>query len=227
MSTVVFMHIGSDTLVPRLMVASVRRHNPDFRIVQISDTTSPAIAGVDSVVRRPMSDPHIMLFRMQCFAALPTSGPSWYLDTDMLCNRPLVFEGEPQSNVAVCVREFGKDGIFNHQFSGVDLSEHRGKTVGALYPYIGCATRLDDCNFWIDCLAEMEALDPKYFNWFGDQEAIRRVVDSGRYKVSSLPESIYACPPGREAPGVLPAIFHYKGDRKHLMLARASEEGLF
>jgi hypothetical protein len=144
----------------------------------------------------------------------------------MICNRPLEIEGGGTPQVAVCVREFDPDAVFNHRFRGMDLKEYAGRTLGSLYPYVGCATYLDRSRFWIDCLADMEALDPKFFNWYGDQEAIRNVVNSGRHHVAELPESRYACLPERETPELRPYVNHYKGGRKALMLQRAEQEGL-
>jgi hypothetical protein len=225
MPTIAFMHTGDQIQLPTLMVRSFRRHNPDFRIVQVADPHSPAIAGVDEVARRAMTDRNIMLFRMRCFAALAVEGPTWFLDTDMLCNRPLRLE-EPDTGVAVCLREFGKDAIFNHRFGGMDMDEYAGRTLGSIYPYVGCATYLNGSDFWADCLRDMEGLDPKFFNWYGDQEAIRNVVESGRRVVGRLRESLYACLPEHAAPSADPYIFHYKGQRKPLMLQRAAADGL-
>lgn len=224
MPTIAFMHTGDQIQLPTIMVRSFRAHNPTSRIVQVSDAQSPAIEGVDDVVRRPMTDSNVMLFRMRCFAALPADEPTWFLDTDMLCSRPLKLE-EPDTGVAVCLREFGKDGIFNHRFGGMDMAEYAGRTLGSIYPYVGCTTYLNNSRFWSDCLANMEALDPKFFNWYGDQEAIRNVVDSGRHEASMLKESLYACLPEHEAQVSSPYIFHYKGQRKALMLQRAAAQG--
>lgn len=224
--TIVFMHVGPDVQLPTIMARSFRRHNPDARIVQVTDLASPAIEGVDAVERRPAAHPNLMLFRMQLFAALPTTGPTWFLDTDMICNRPLMFEGGGSPQVAVCVREFGCDAVFNHRFGPADFSEYAGRTFGELYPYVGCATLLENSGFWAECLTDYEALDPKFFHWYGDQEAIRNVVRSGRFPVAALPESLYACLPEHERPGLQPVISHYKGRRKILMLERAAREGL-
>jgi hypothetical protein len=224
--TILFMHVGPDVQLPTIMARSFRRHNPDARIVQMTDLASPAIAGVDAVERRPAPHRNIMLYRMQLFAEAPTSGPTWFLDTDMICNRPLLFEGGGDPQVAVCVREFDRAGIFNHRGGGADFSEYAGRRLGDLYPYVGCATLLENSSFWAECLADYLTLDPKFFNWYGDQEAIRNVVQSGRFPVAALPESLYACLPEHQTPAMNPVISHYKGRRKALMLERAAREGL-
>ena len=71
----------------------------------------------------------------------------------------------------------------------------------------------------------MEALPAKFHYWYGDQEAIRNIVNSGRYQVTDLPESLYACLPEYETPAVAPVISHYKGMRKTLIAMRVAREG--
>ncbi len=226
MTNIVFMHVGPDVWVPTIMARSFRKHNPRARIIQMSDAVSPAIEGVDEVFRQQLCDRNLMLFRMRCFAALAIDAPSWFLDTDMLCNRMLEFEAETPAAAAVCLREFDCDKIFNHTYADMDMSEYKGRTMGSIYPYVACTTRLERPGFWTDCLAAIEALDPKFHFWYGDQEAIRNVIDAGRYPVGTLPESLYACPPEYENPSVQPYISHYKGHRKLQMLQRAARESL-
>jgi len=225
MATVVFMHVGPDVGPPEILVRSVRRHNPEMRIIQVTDQQSVEVAGVDEVVRTPRRHNNPMLFRMECFAALPVLDETWFLDTDMIVRRPLEFIGEP-TPVAVCRRDFGRDDLINPNFRGMDFREMTGQTFGQRYPYLGCATRLETQQFWIDALADMLALPPKFHNWYGDQDAIRNVVDSGRYPVGFLPERDYACLPEYEHPQAPPLISHYKGQRKPLMLKQAAADGL-
>jgi hypothetical protein len=45
----------------------------------------------------------------------------------------------------------------------------------------------------IACLDALHRLPAKFWRWFGDQEALRNVVNRGTHKIGCLPESIYAC----------------------------------
>lgn len=225
MTAIVFLHSGPNVEQPTLMVRSFRKHNPGARLIQVSDPHSPAIAGVDEVARYAVTDRNVMLFRMRCFAATPVDEPTWFLDTDMLCVRPLELV-VPDTGVAVCKREFGLDTVFNPRFGGMDLGEYAGRTLGSIYPYVGCATFVHRSDFWRDCLQDMEALDPKFHNWYGDQESLRNVVGSGRHRVEMLPESLYACLPEHADRAAAPFIFHYKGQRKAQMRERAAAEQL-
>ena len=226
MTTIVFMHVGPNPELANLMARSFRRHNPDARIVQVSDVATPPVDCVNAVARFRTKHNNIMLFRMQCFARLPIEGPTWFLDTDMLCNRPLVFDATPTPQAAVCVREFFLDAPFNENFRGLDFSEYAGRQLGELFPYVGCATLLFEAGFWEACRERMEALDPKYHNWWGDQEAIKAVVQSRQFRVRGLPESVYGCLPEYEELARKAVICHYKGQRKAQMIERAKAEGL-
>jgi len=109
----------------------------------------------------------------------------------------------------------------------MSLHEYSGMRVGAVYPYIACATISGRREFWSDCLDNLLRLDPKFHSWYGDQEAIRNVIRSGKYRISTLPESVYGCLPEYEKRVPPPKIIHFKGSgRKSLMIARASQLGL-
>ncbi len=126
-------------------------------------------------------------------------------------------------DVAVCRREFNRSDLLNTRFRGLDLSEYSGKTLDDVYPYVACATVTDGGSFWADCLVNLTSLHRKFHYWYGDQEAIRNIVGSGKYRSVLLPESIYGCLPeysARISPG--PSPLHFKGPgRKPMMLEYA------
>lgn len=219
----VFLHVGADGLFPTLLVRSILGQNPHSRIIQCTDHATAKIAGVSDVVRSDGNTANIMGFRLVCFARLGLSVPAFYLDTDMLVMEPI----DPAQilgdfDVAVCAREYGRDLVFNTSFGGMNLTEYEGKTFGEIYPYLGCATISRNTAFWQDCLNEMNGLDAKFHYWYGDQEAIRNVVNAGKYRSTLLPESVYGFLPGERPPtGERPRIHHFKGIRKNLMIAEA------
>jgi len=42
----VFFHVGDDIAMPTAMVFSIRRHNPDATIIQVTDGYTPIVPGV-------------------------------------------------------------------------------------------------------------------------------------------------------------------------------------
>lgn len=223
MTTLAFLHVGPETRLPTLFVASVRRHNPDIRIIQVTDADSPGIPGVDLVGRRRATHANLVQFRVEGFAAVPIEHDTWFFDTDMLCHRPLAYRGPEE--VAVCHRQQRVDHLFNPDAIVGDWSEFNGRTMGSVFPYVACATLVRTPEFWPTVTDTLLALPSKFHNWYGDQEAIRLVVESGRFGVGRLPEALYGCLPEYEA-SEAPYLTHYKGKRKALMFERAERDGL-
>ncbi len=107
----------------------------------------------------------------------------------------------------------------NTSFKGMDLAEYEGKTLGEVYPIIACFTVTRSPRFWQECLANLMQLDGKFHYWYGDQEAMRNVVRTDRFKVRYLPESKVACLPEYADPANLPLGLHFKGPaRKEWMI---------
>ena len=224
--TFVFLHVGADTQLPRLLTASIRRLQPGARVIQCADDATPEILAVDRVHRMKGDVSRLMTFRLGAFASLQLTGPAIYLDTDMLC----VGQVDPAqalgaNEAAVCRREFDRDALFNTGFRGMDLRQYEGCTLDAVYPYLACATVTRDAAFWASCLRELEQMPEQFHRWYGDQEALRKVVDEGAYRVGHLPESRFARLPDRPVPtGTDVRLLHFKGAaRKALMLSCARQ----
>jgi hypothetical protein len=222
---VVFLNIGPEVMTASLLARSIRARNPGAKIIQTTDALSPAVPGVDEVQRVAGDSRKIMTFRLLCFSKIDASAPTWFLDTDMLCLKPLpTFDDKDGPTAGVCVREFDRTGPFNHAFNGMDLGEYKGMTLGAVYPYLACTTFVRNDNFWERCLQSGMALHPKFHLWYGDQEAIKRVVAEKPESFTKLLEGTYACLPEYEKPGDSPVLMHFKGGRKAQMLPRAQKE---
>jgi hypothetical protein len=230
MTQIAFLHIGADATQPMILCRSIRAHNPGAHIIQCSDGMTPQVAGADTVVRSEGDVRNLMLFRTSAYANLPVTHPTLFLDTDMICLEPL----DPTAalnggDVAVCLREYGRDTLLNPDAMGIDLSEYVGRKLGDVYPYIGCAVVTEGPDFWKSCLDEYLRLPAKFHKWFGDQEAIRNVVNARLDRVRWLPESVYACLADVETdPTKRPKICHFKGPgRKQMMLDCAKDVGLW
>jgi hypothetical protein len=86
-------------------------------------------------------------------------------------------------------------------------------------------------EFWCRCLEEFLRLPAKFQHWFGDQEALRNVVNARRDAIRWLPESIYACfadlEPKREHATRI-KLCHFKGPgRKQMLLDCAKMIGFW
>jgi hypothetical protein len=244
MFNLIFFHVGNDIALPNIMVGSIRKHNPSARIIQATDSWSPEVTGIDEIRRFPGQADLIMLFRMECFSKIETSSPSWFLDTDMVCLRSLELPSLNKSTeiVAVLERRFNLDAKLPRSANGVDLSRYGGRPIGDVFPFVGCVVFLHNSYFWIECLHEYYKLDNALRSWWGDQEALKRVVKrrdrasrlaslfplfgSRTGKVIKLPETSYACLPEFEASQEKPVFLHFKGPRKTMIDAYCRREQL-
>ena len=210
----VFLHVGNDS-APALLCKSILRCMPDAEIIQCTDSTTEKIPGVTEVARFKGNTNNLMTFRLKCFASLNIEKSAIYIDTDILVLdkiNPDELLGE--SEVALCERTFDRNSLINTKFRKMDLSEYAGKTSGEVYPIIACFTVTKSSQFWQDCKENLESLDKKFHFWYGDQEAMRNVVDSKKYVTTFLPESKVACLPEHATPSYSPIALHFKGAKR-------------
>lgn len=210
----VFFHVGSDLAMPQAMVGSILESNPGATVVQVTDETTPQIAGT---VYRTRGDPSkLMAWRTRAFGELGLTTPALYLDTDMIVRHhinPSALVGD--ADIAMCRRSFNREATFNRFQRGQDYAEHEGKPLDVVYPFVGCATITPSFKAWVALSEIYQSLPHKYQVWYGDQEVLREyAVDR---KVAYLPEEHYACLPEYLPAFPDPAIIHYKGARKSLM----------
>ncbi len=217
MTTFVFLHVGNDP-VGELLVQSIRRSNPNSRLIQCADPLTGQVTGTTDIYRHDGDISNLMTFRLQAFSALGLQEPAIYLDTDMLVltklDSEVILSG---ADVACCERSFGRDSLINTSFRGMNLSEYKGKTLNEVYPILAAFTVTRTSSFWSVCSDRLQELDKKFHFWYGDQEAIRDVAGLNRFDVRLIPESIYACLP-EFSKRTSPKVIHFKGaQRKKLM----------
>lgn len=213
-------HVGTQDPVVREHVNSIRRQYPASRIVYITDSTSvpPETTAIDSVSRYEFKSSSIMHSRLFAYAAEPIIGPTFFLDTDILVNKPLPIKlfSALSGSTAVCRREYNNDAPFNSRFRGIDFSRFEGMSVGNVFPYLACCTYSESSDIWHRCLQTMENLDECFYQWYGDQEALKLVQEElarASQPFKELPESLFAALP--TDPNSPQAYFiHYKGQFK-------------
>lgn len=216
-----FFHIGPELQPPTLLVESIRRVHPQSAIVQMTDMQTPEIPGVSEVRRAEGNPDHIMVSRVQSFAARGEAGI--YLDTDILVTRPLNHLLEGDYDVGLTERDQQPNMPISPQVGPMYFPEFNGKTTYQQFPYLASLTLLPrPCAFFADCLQVLNGLKEEYKRWYGDQEAMRIVVEQGGYRFRKFPQSRVNYVPGvteqpdRERISALDTV-HFKGQLKTRM----------
>ena len=216
----VFFYVGDDITQPQMLASSIRRVDVSAEIVHCADTETPEISGIDRRVNVEGDRRFLMSYRLKAFANSLVDGPAVYMDTDMLCLRPIESGSLTKVGSArFCRREFACDLPFNGRFRNMDLMEYDRLALGTVYPYVACTTITNHAQVWAELLATLESMSEKFRIWYGDQEAIKAyVVNHGIPINQALPESKFGCLPeyfklNRDA-----YALHFKGSaRKSLM----------
>jgi len=222
----IFLHVGSD-IRPYFLVKSIRKFFKEVTIIQCTDLTTQKVEGVDEVIRHGGDISNLMTFRLEAFSLIDTKKQSVFLDTDMLVLKEFNLDNYFESDAALCKRSFGLDSVINTSFRGMDLSEYKNHTLGAVYPYLACFTLVQSKEFWKEADAILKLLDKKFHFWYGDQEALKKIAASNKFKISTVEEAIFACLPEEINHSLLPNLIHFKGpSRKSLMIDMANQMGL-
>lgn len=216
----VFFHVGDDISYPQKMVKSLLRYNPNANITMCTDAYTPDVMGVHHRAEFPVDRENLMYSRMAAFAELRLGKPALYIDTDMIFLKSVsVMDCLADKKVALCGRSFNGEDKFNIEQRGIRFDEYKGKTLGELYPYLGCAVVTTSSEPWHEMLKFYDLLDPKFKKWYGDQEVLRMYYFRyGDEKCSEIPERVYGCLPEFNHEDA--KILHFKGpSRKPLFEA--------
>jgi hypothetical protein len=222
----IFLHVGSD-IRPHFLVKSIRKFFKEATIIQCTDLTTQKVEGVDEVIRHGGDTSNLMTFRLEAFSLVDIKKQSVFLDTDMLVLKEFNLDNYFECDAALCKRSFGLDLEINPSFRGIDLSEYKNQKFGAVYPYLACFTLVQSKIFWKESDTILKGLDKKFHLWYGDQEALKIIAASIKFKISTVEEAIFACLPEEINNSSLPNLIHFKGlSRKSLMIDMANQMGL-
>lgn len=190
-------------LMARRMLLSAKHFMPYLQIAQLTDEKTPAVPGVDQVLRRPHGK--MLERRLEHYSAC--EGNWLFVDTDV------VFQGDVLD-------------VFNQPFD-VALTDRNWPHVTHPAGFVEempfntgvCFSRCPD--FWKAVLETWRGFTPdQQADWLSEQRAVAHVVRSDAFTVCVLPGMVYNYPPSTLTDvGLADAkIVHFKGDRKAIML---------
>lgn len=200
-------------------LASIRRVMPGVHVTQLTDDKTPAIPGVDKVLRRPACP----LSTLRTFWQSAVQGDWVFCDADVVFQKDVrpIFENADWQ-VAFAERQGG----------GVAWVEVGGRKVEM--PYNVGISYSRSQEFWKDVHTRIKALPvlpgagPRsQSDWFADQIEINDMVREGIWKVGSLPAGYNYAPELDESDRALvrdAAVVHYKGPRRKALLMKRTRE---
>jgi hypothetical protein len=199
---VTFLHVGEDTALPTLMVASVLKAMPDAQIIQLTDDTTPKVKGVTSVVRKPYDGVNLMTYRMSHLADL--EGDWITLDTDILVMKDLRVVFDKDFDVAL-TRRYGT--ILSPD--GIDIVESMPYNTGVMFS----RNKL----FWENAYKTLLGMPESAHRWWGDQLSVRLAAEGNRFNVLELSCDTYNYTPKDDKDRKDVFVYHFKGNRKDWM----------
>lgn len=208
-----FIHIAWTRWTARTVLAltpifldAVRRAMPDVPLVQLTDDQSPALAGVDRIVRRPRGP--FALFCAEHYAAC--EGEWLLLDVDVVVQRDVRDVFKDEFDVAIPDR-----------VGTLVEGEEREQLIQLMPHNIGVVFSRSPA-FWAAVVERLQSLEPRWREWMGNQLAACQLVAEGGFEVKILPGARYNFAPQDSQTDVREAaIVHYKGHvRKQWMVDR-------
>jgi hypothetical protein len=90
-----------------------------------------------------------------------------------------------------------------------------------VYPILACFSITKSNLFWTKCFENLLQIDKKYHKWYGDQEAIKNILELKVFKYNLLKESQVACLPEYFQRNDLPICLHFKGAKRKALMNKA------
>lgn len=212
---VAFLHLDlrgqeSCRTLAEIMVKSVRAAMPAVEIVQMTDTKTLPIAGVDTVTRLKLPYPWLMQFRLEHFRQ--QAPDVLFLDTDIIMLR------DPREAFTDCdIALTQRTGPI--YLDGKDIVQDMPFNTGVMYS--------NNVSFWDECFKHSWELSEGLKHWFGDQMAVKAIAQSDRFNVKYLTCDEYNYSPSHVDEDLSGKyIAHMKGERKKFMPTIAKRMGL-
>jgi hypothetical protein len=163
----------------------------------MSDLMTPAVEGVDEVVRIPFKIP-LMSYRLKHLAELKHDD-LLIVDTDVIAKTSVSDLWDDEFDVALTKRESGE----LYGGDGTDLASRMDFNTGVMF------SRSRD--FWAECYRWLVRQEDSLQRWYGDQRAVFEVVARGHYEVLVLDCAEYNWAPNSREDTSQARFWHYKG----------------
>jgi len=191
LNNIAFFWVGQDVTIPTLLVRSIRTaFGPHFNVFQLSDRDTPGVEGVTSQKKLKLS-PHIMVARLEAYAALSVKEPTLFLDADMLVLHPFDLPPLAENEVGITVRG-ERDTIRFSKREWAEFPEFTNKDSAQMMPYIYSFVYVRSPILFLRQLNALRKLPKRFHRWYGDQMTLKSELDTpGRFVIRTFDVNVY------------------------------------
>ena len=213
---------GKNVIMGELLAQSIKRLYPYNKLIQITDDYSEQINSIDNVERFKFTRSHFMKDCIESQLKIFNKyGPTIFLDADLIVLKKIddFFEFKDFDFSLTESSNLSKSIILNNEKHKKNFPDLINKTLGETMPYnagIYCCNKKEPLEFMLNIFKTM---NKNYLEWYGDQLALKKLVESKLYKIKVFQESIYNYTPIKSDEDLSnKKILHFKGDSKKLFI---------
>ncbi len=189
MDQIAFFWRGEDITIPEYLVQSIRFRNlKNIKIIQVSDTKTKKIEGVDIFINKELPK-DLMSARLKAFSLIKTNNTNTiFCDADSLLINDLNF-----SNFSPGYYLMRREGnfIINH-LHPENYPEFKNKFVLDVMPFLfGAIIICKKENFFINLLKICNSLPSRFHRWYGDQLSLHIFYLNNKSKFSFFNQKKY------------------------------------
>lgn len=174
---IAFFWVGQDVTVPTLLVRSIRAaFGAGVNVHQLSDRETPRVDGVTTHQKVKLS-PHIMVARLEAYAAYTPQEPTLFLDADMLILRQFDLPPLAENEVGVTLRG-ERDTIRFSKREWAEFPEFTEKDSAQMMPYIFSFVYTRSPVLFLRQLNALRKMPKRFHRWYGDQMTLKSELDA-------------------------------------------------
>ena len=188
---IAFFWIGQNVAIPTMLVRSIRAaFGPNFNVHQLSDRDTPTVEGVTTHKKLKLS-PHIMVARLEAYAALSIHEPTLFLDADMLVLR--AFDLPPLAENEIGVTRRGERDTYRiPERDWAEFPEFAEKDSAQVMPYIFSFVYVRSTIIFLRQLNALRKMPKRFHRWYGDQVSLKKELGTpGRFTIRDFDIDVY------------------------------------
>ncbi len=200
MKNIAFVSLGNESKeCADILVKSIKKNNSNCRIIQVSTEKDRNVIGVDEKLIFDFKPNTFMMNRLESqIIVVKQYGPTVFLDSDMLVNKDLneVFNLLKKNDLIITERKnnfyipdtitYSSTDFIKKRSISIQYPEFTNKTINEVMPYNGGFIGASNIPVLKKLLQIYLDLPSKFYIWFGDQVALKKIYDAKEFKISVL-----------------------------------------